>query len=111
MTLWPVTSATVKVESTSGLPNSVCAERWWSKCIGAVFWVSSVEPGVVGGGDGTSQRMLVYVADLEIFEEPPPPAFFDSHLAPRPPLPQDIFALSTSAKMPFLTLRQLCIYK
>ena len=38
----PVTSASVKVESTSGLPNSVCAAYAWSKWIGFMFCVSSV---------------------------------------------------------------------
>ncbi len=42
VTDWPVTRATVKVESTSGLPNSVWDERWWSKWMGAVFWVKRV---------------------------------------------------------------------
>ena len=42
MTDWPVTSASVNVESTSGLPNSVFAAYAWSKWIGLVFCESSV---------------------------------------------------------------------
>lgn len=42
VTLWPVTSATVNVESTSGLPNSVFLAYSKSKWIGAVFCVSRV---------------------------------------------------------------------
>ena len=42
VTVWPVTSASVNVELTSGLPNSVFAAYSWSKCSGAVFCVSSV---------------------------------------------------------------------
>src|SRR5215204_1979313 len=37
VTLCPVTSASVKVESTSGLPNSVCVAQLWSKWTGIQF--------------------------------------------------------------------------
>jgi hypothetical protein len=42
VTLCPETSASVNVELTRGLPNSVRAAYSWSKCSGAVFCVSSV---------------------------------------------------------------------
>src|SRR5688500_290759 len=42
VTLWPDTSARVRVELTSGRPNSVRLAYSWSKCSGAVFWVSRV---------------------------------------------------------------------
>ncbi len=41
-TLCPLTSANVSVELTSGLPNSVCAAKWWSRWAAAVFWVRRV---------------------------------------------------------------------
>src|ERR1700693_4928605 len=42
LTLCPVTSANVSALLTNGFPNSVCAADWWSKWIGAVFCVRSV---------------------------------------------------------------------
>ena len=39
---WPVTSASVKVESTSGLPNSVFAAYALSKWMALLFCVSNV---------------------------------------------------------------------
>src|SRR5215203_1499585 len=37
------------------------------------------EPGVVGGGDGAPQRVLVHVAHLEVLEKPSPPTLFNGH--------------------------------
>src|SRR5260370_25518314 len=39
------------------------------------------EPDVVGRRDCPAERVLVDVADLEIFEETPAPALFDSHFS------------------------------
>ncbi len=40
------------------------------------------EPEVIGGSDRTAQRVLVDIPDLEVLEEPPPPALFHGHQLP-----------------------------
>jgi hypothetical protein len=66
VTLYPVTSATVKVESTSGSPNPVMGGVVVIKVDGGGVLGEQGEPDVARCGDRASQGMLVDVTHLEV---------------------------------------------
>ena len=79
VTDWPVTSASVKHEFISGLPNSVCARVLRVEMNRVRVHRQAREPDVVGGEQRAAERMLVDVADREVLEHASGPSLFDRH--------------------------------